>query len=100
MPAGGKPSVTITYCRQCNFTARAAWLAQELLHTFAAELASVALVPGTGGVLEIAVDGEVLFSRQRVGRDPLLKEVKEALAARLGRPSRDPHAHLHGVDNP
>mgnify|MGYP000564862921 CR=1 FL=1 len=60
-----KPRVTILYCRQCNWLLRAAWMAQELLSTFAEELGEVALVPGTGGVFEIACDGTVLWERKR-----------------------------------
>ncbi|HEX6010579.1 MAG TPA: Rdx family protein [Geminicoccaceae bacterium] len=43
-----KPCVAITYCRQCNWLLRAAWMAQELLFTFAEDLGEVGLVPGTG----------------------------------------------------
>ncbi|GAA1079585.1 hypothetical protein GCM10009642_16090 [Nocardiopsis metallicus] len=39
-------------------------MAQELLTTFEAELGEVALVPGTGGVFEVRVDGETLWSRK------------------------------------
>lgn len=33
-----KPRVSITYCTQCRWLLRAAWLAQELLTTFEDEL--------------------------------------------------------------
>ena len=42
-----KPEVVITYCTQCQWLLRAAWLAQELLSTFADDLGKVSLVPGT-----------------------------------------------------
>ncbi len=38
--------VRFTYCTQCHWMLRAAWMAQELLSTFAAELREVALRPG------------------------------------------------------
>ena len=44
-----KAAITITYCSQCNWMLRASWMAQELLHTFSTDIASVTLVPGTGG---------------------------------------------------
>jgi hypothetical protein len=34
---------------------RSAWMAQELLHTFADDLAEVTLRPGTGGIFEITL---------------------------------------------
>jgi len=55
--------VEIEYCTQCRWLPRAAWLAQELLGTFEADLAEVALVPGRGGVFVIRVDGTVLWDR-------------------------------------
>ncbi len=33
-----KPEIVITYCTQCQWLLRAAWLAQELLSTFADDL--------------------------------------------------------------
>ncbi len=39
-------------------------MAQELLTTFEGELGEVALVPSTGGVFEVRVDGDVVWSRK------------------------------------
>ncbi|MCP5419809.1 MAG: SelT/SelW/SelH family protein [Gammaproteobacteria bacterium] len=78
-----KPRVTITYCTQCQWLLRAAWLAQELLSTFAAELGEVALQPGSGGVFEIRVEGELIWSRKDQGRFPEAKEIKQRLRDRI-----------------
>jgi selenoprotein W-related protein len=40
-------------------------MATELLNTFGTELASVTLVPGTGGVFTIEVDGQLIWERKR-----------------------------------
>jgi selenoprotein W-related protein len=69
--------VEIEYCTQCRWLLRAAWMAQELLATFEAELGEVALVPGTGGVFEVSVDHERLWSRRERGRFPDIKELKQ-----------------------
>ncbi|HEY3100829.1 MAG TPA: SelT/SelW/SelH family protein [Methylomirabilota bacterium] len=74
---GDKPRVEIEYCTQCRWLLRAAWMAQELLTTFEAELGGVALVPGVGGVFEIRVDGAPLWSRHERGRFPDVKELKQ-----------------------
>nr|WP_026117123.1 SelT/SelW/SelH family protein [Nocardiopsis valliformis] len=58
------PRLEIEYCTRCKWLPRATWMAQELLTTFEAELGEVALVPGTGGVFEVRVDGEVVWSRK------------------------------------
>ncbi|MFO7179589.1 MAG: SelT/SelW/SelH family protein [Pseudomonadota bacterium] len=77
------PRLEIVYCRQCRWLLRAAWLAQELLTTFEAELGEVALVPGTGGVFEVRLDGELLWSRAEQGRFPEAKELKQRVRDRI-----------------
>ena len=74
---GTKPRVEIEYCTQCRWLLRAAWMAQELLATFEAEIGAVALVPGAGGVFEIRVEGARLWSRHERGRFPDVKELKQ-----------------------
>lgn len=83
-----KPRVSILYCRQCRWLLRAAWLAQELLTTFSEELGEVALQPGSGGVLEVRLDGELIFSRKDAGRFPEAKEIKQLVRDRVS-PGRD-----------
>jgi selenoprotein W-related protein len=77
------PRVEIQYCTQCRWLLRAAWVAQELLTTFENELGQVALVPGTGGIFEVKVDGEVIFSREKEGRFPESKELKQLVRDRV-----------------
>jgi len=72
-----RPRVEIVYCTQCRWLLRAAWLAQELLSTFADELGEVALVPGTGGVFEIRAADQTVWSRRTEGRFPEAKELKQ-----------------------
>jgi selenoprotein W-related protein len=78
-----RPRVELQYCTQCRWLLRAAWLAQELLTTFEAELGEVALIPGTGGVFEVRVDGETIWSRKAEGRFPEAKEVKQRVRDRI-----------------
>ena len=73
------PRLEINYCTQCRWLLRAAWLAQEVLTTFELEMGEVALVPGTGGVLDIRLNGELIFSRKEAGRFPEAKEVKQLI---------------------
>lgn len=68
--------ITITYCTQCQWLLRAAWMAQELLSTFGTELGEVALRPGTGGVFEVVCAGETIWERKRDGGFPEAKVLK------------------------
>jgi len=74
-----KPRASITYCTQCRWLLRAAWLAQELLTTFEEELGEVALRLGTGGVFEIRLGEELIWSRKQEGRFPEAKEIKQRI---------------------
>jgi selenoprotein W-related protein len=83
-----KPRIEIRYCTQCRWLLRAAWFAQELLTTFEIEVGEVALAPGTGGVFEVRIDDELLWSRKDAGRFPELKELKQLVRDRVA-PERD-----------
>src|SRR3989442_5906749 len=82
------PRVEITYCTRCKFLLRAAWLAQELLTTFESELAEVALRPGSGGVFEVRMDGEVIASNANGGGGPGAGRRPGAGGGRLPPPPR------------
>lgn len=82
------PELEIEYCTQCRWLLRAAWMAQELLTTFESDLSKVALVPGTGGIFEVRLNGELLFSRKEHGRFPESKELKQLVRDRID-PERD-----------
>ncbi|HXF64073.1 MAG TPA: SelT/SelW/SelH family protein [Caldilineaceae bacterium] len=71
------PRIEIEYCTQCRWLLRAAWMAQELLTTFEAEVGEVALLPGSGGVFVVRVEGETIWSRQEQGRFPEIKTLKQ-----------------------
>ena len=88
MSAAALPVIRITYCTQCQWLLRAAWMAQELLSTFGAELGEVALVPGTGGVFTIACDGDLVWDRKRDGGFPDAARLKQLVRDRID-PARD-----------
>ena len=76
---GDGARVEIEYCTQCRWLLRAAWMAQELLSTFEAEIGEVALIPGKGGVFEIRADGHPVWSRHERKRFPEITELKQAI---------------------
>lgn len=69
--------VKIEYCTQCRWLLRSSWMAQELLTTFEVEIQELTLKPGTGGVFEVSVNDEVVWSRKEEGRFPNIKELKQ-----------------------
>jgi selenoprotein W-related protein len=71
-----RPAITLTYCTQCNWLLRSGWMAQELLSTFGQDLASVTLVPSTGGVFRVEIDGTCVWDRVEQGGFPDAKTLK------------------------
>jgi selenoprotein W-related protein len=89
------PHVEIEYCTQCHWLLRAAWIAQELLTTFEQDLKAVTLIPGTGGVFEVRLNGALLFARSEAGRFPESKELKQLIRDKID-PERDlGHSNKH-----
>ena len=84
-----KPNVTIEYCPKCNWLLRAAYMAQELLTTFADEMHSVTLVPSeTGGKYSISIDGIIVFDRKETGHFLEIKEIKQLVRDKIS-PGKD-----------
>jgi selenoprotein W-related protein len=82
------PRVEIKYCTQCRWLLRAAWMAQELLTTFQDEISELVLIPGTGGVFEVRVADETVWSRAEQGSFPDIKELKQLVRDRIA-PAKD-----------
>lgn len=96
-PMNNQPRIEIVYCTGCRWLLRAAWVAQELLTTFEAELGEVALVPGSGGIFEVRVGPDLVWSRQVEGRFPEMKELKQRVRDRIA-PQKDlGHSDRKGV---
>lgn len=81
-------TVTIHYCRQCNWLMRSSWMGQELLTTFAEELDELRLQPGTGGVFEVFANDARVWSRKDDGGFPDIVELKRRVRDQIA-PERD-----------
>lgn len=77
-------SVTVEYCPECNWLARAAWVAQELLQTFRQELnLGVALVPSSvAGRFDVTLNESSVPHRvwsRKVDGFPDIKSIKQRI---------------------
>jgi selenoprotein W-related protein len=63
-------------------------MAQELLTTFQDEIGEVVLIPGTGGVFDVRVGGESVWSRQQKEAFPEIKQLKQLVRDRVA-PAKD-----------
>ena len=93
MTEPAKPILAITYCTQCNWLLRAAWMGQEVLSTFGLDVGEVRLIPGTGGIFEIRLDQELVWERKRDGGFPDVRTLKQ-----LVRDHIDPGRNLGHLD--
>ena len=79
-----KPRVSIEYCPRCGWLLRAAWLAQELLTTFEADVAGLELIPSEkSGTFQIRVDDALVWCRQVDGGFPQAAELKRRVRDRV-----------------
>jgi len=53
-------------------------LAEKLLKKKKMELASLTLIPSSGGVFEVEVDGALVFSKKKEGRFPEWAELEKS----------------------
>jgi len=88
MSAAVQNEVEIRYCPKCRWLLRSAWMAQELLATFEAEIGALTLRPAGTGVFEIYVNGERVWSRSENGGFPEIAELKQIVRDRVA-PGRD-----------
>jgi len=66
-------------------------MAQELLTTFEGELEAVAIKPGSGGIFEVRLDGDVIASNRESKRMPEPSEVKRLVRDRVAPDRRIGH---------
>ena len=63
-------------------------MAQELLMTFQDELTRVSLEPSSGGIFDVLVNEELIYSRKVSGKFPESKELKQLIRDVIA-PDRD-----------
>ena len=69
---------------------RAVGLTDELLEKWAPVISEVTLKPSKGGVFEVTLDGELIYSKKTLKRHANPGEIAQLVEARIGAPiSRD-----------
>lgn len=91
-----KVHIEIEYCPGCKWMLRSSWMMQELLSTFEADIARIALIPSSDiGTFTIRVDDKVLWDR-RVEVTKGFREVK--VLKQVVRDCIDPQRSLGHLD--
>ena len=63
-----KMNIEIVYCSSWNYAPRATSLVADILDEFQPAIESIKLVPSTGGVFEVSIDDELIFSKKKLER--------------------------------
>lgn len=58
-------------------------MAENLLVKWPSEIASLTLIPSDGGVYEVEVDGQLIYSKKETGRHAQEGEVEKLFAAKI-----------------
>ena len=75
--------IEIQFCTQCGLLPRASWMMQEILTTFQDEILSVTLTPKSGGIFEIFLDKEKIYSRSDFGGFLDIKDIKKLIRDKI-----------------
>jgi len=67
--------ISIEYCAVWHYTPRATSLAAELLEKYEEDIETITLIPSDGGVYEIIVNGDLVYSKKSNGRHAEAGEV-------------------------
>jgi selenoprotein W-related protein len=65
-------------------------LADELLQAYEFQIERLELVPSAGGVFEVTVDGQLLYSKRATQRHAYAGEVMDRLRETAGPPAEKP----------
>lgn len=76
--------IIIQYCSICQYTHQVSSLIAEILSLYERKIESLTILPSNKiGDLEVSLNNELIFSKQRSGRLPNPGEVEQLLASRL-----------------
>ena len=63
-----KHKVTIKYCVPCDYSEQALQVTRELIRNYQHAISELVFEMSSGGVFEVKVDGEPLFSKKQLKR--------------------------------
>ena len=73
--------ISIEYCAMWNYLPKASSLEVELKNNF--PQADISLISSGGGVFEISLNGNLIFSKKALNRFPVVGEIKKLIMDRL-----------------
>ncbi len=75
--------ISIEYCTSWGYVKRAVALAENLLNEHKNSIEALNIIPSSGGVFEVKLGDELVFSKKEVERFPEENEVEEIIKSKL-----------------
>ncbi len=75
--------IEIEYCTMWNYEPKASSLEEEIKSVYNNVL--ITLVKSSGGVFEVSLDGELIFSKKELDRFPNKKEILNILKEKINK---------------
>jgi len=76
-------NISIEYCSQRGYAPECVGLTERLLEEFEQQISDLTLIPSRGGVFEVTVDDELLYSKKATGRHAEHDEILAQLRKRV-----------------
>ena len=75
--------IKLEFCIVWNYTPRAVSTVEDILEKYGKEVKSIDLITGTGGVFELYLNGELIYSKLETGRHTNEGEILELMEKAL-----------------
>lgn len=76
--------IRIEYCTSWGYISRAVALAEKLLNEHKNDIEELTIIPSSGGVFEISMNEELLFSKKELNRFPEDDEAENIIKDKIG----------------
>lgn len=75
--------ISIEYCTGWGYLGRAVALSRSILGQHKNEIKELKIIPSEGGVLEVSLNDELIFSKKELDRYPEKNEIEEIIKEKI-----------------
>lgn len=79
-PNERKYAIEITYCVPCSLREKALAVAEAVISAYENQIDTLTLITGTGGVFDVKVNDELIYSKAETGAVPTQQQILDKLA--------------------
>ena len=68
-------NLSIEYCTSWGYLSKAVSLTEEILNEYKNDFDYIKLIPSSGGVFEVVLNDELIYSKKKTGEFPKFEEL-------------------------